>query len=153
MKILPNLLKVDSGRANFSLHGDMYDLLVKSSLKSPKKSTACFWFQHKIAFGNATEQSMSYLYSKEHKPMARVMTQIISTRIERVYTSETLSEDARFTTATFKENTDVRAVHKHRLRKLSLSAPWAPRQTKADHLRYSLQLHNPWMPMRFPFKL
>ncbi len=31
MKILPNLLTVDSDRANFPLHGGIYDFLVQSN--------------------------------------------------------------------------------------------------------------------------
>ncbi len=31
MKILPNLLTVDSDRANFPLHGGIYDILVQSN--------------------------------------------------------------------------------------------------------------------------
>ncbi len=31
MKILPNLLAVDSGRANVPLYGDLYDFLLQSN--------------------------------------------------------------------------------------------------------------------------
>ncbi len=42
MKILPNLLTVDSDRANFSLHGGIYDFLVQSiEPKGALKSTVC----------------------------------------------------------------------------------------------------------------
>ncbi len=36
MKIFPNLLTVDSGRANFPLHGGIQDFL-RTNLKVPKK--------------------------------------------------------------------------------------------------------------------
>ncbi len=39
MKILPNLLRVDSDRANFPLHGGIYDFLVQSNEpKGPQKA-------------------------------------------------------------------------------------------------------------------